>query len=118
MKTITEPTTVQEAITLMAEIKNKGFADVITLFDSFDCVNKFSIGLHIPKWVSGSPALISFIICLDYLAENSKVIESLKKYAKNGFTNDPEMATAKQIAIDRKLALIHKLQKEIAEENN
>jgi hypothetical protein len=115
MKKITELTTVQEAIKLLAEIKNKGFADVITSFGSFSCVNEFSIGLHIPKWVSGSPAQLSFTINLDCPAGNSKVIERLKEHAENGFENEPAIVAAKQIAIDRKLILIDKLQKEIAE---
>jgi hypothetical protein len=115
MKTITELTTVQEAITLMAEIKNKGFADVITQFDSFDCINEFRIKLYVPHWIAGADHTVKLTICLDEPFENSKVIESLKKYAKNGFTNDPEMVEAKKVELALKLALIEQLQKEIAE---
>jgi hypothetical protein len=118
MKTITELTTVQETITLLAEIKNKGFADVITQFDSFSCVNDFSIRLFVPKWVSGADHTVKITIYLDKPSENSKAIERLRQYAENGFANDPAIAEAKKIELERKLAWIEKLQKEIAEENN
>jgi hypothetical protein len=115
MKKITELTTVQHAIMLMAEIKNKGFADVTTSLDSFSCVNDFRIGLHIPKWVSGNPAQISFIINLDEPSENSKVIERLSQYAENGFENEPVIAEAKKIELARKVAMVEQLKKEISE---